>query len=166
MIIQIKKRRSGRPTLTCIRSDGSRTWSDVQPFSPYHDITHLAVERVLDLREAFFGLVAADWDLDRFARPGTSKQLSADAALAEHLVGLLDRERGAGVCWSAAEFTDALRAALGPGIPAVTAEQLARIRVDRDRMIAAWEGLSAGETLELEYSAGAATLPALAADEA
>ena len=91
LLIQFKKGRDSRPTLTCIRKDGSRTWNQVHPFFPEHDMTHLAVERALRLREAFFGLVAAGWSLDRFAEPGMSKQLPADAILAEHAVGLLDR---------------------------------------------------------------------------
>lgn len=104
MLVQFKKGRDSRPTLTCVRDDGTRTWNHLHPFFPQHDLTHLAVERVLGLRGAFFGLVAGGWSLDRFAEPGMSKQLPADAILAEHLVGLLDRQRAAGDRWSAAEF--------------------------------------------------------------
>lgn len=152
MLIQFKKGRDSRPTLTCVRNDGSRTWNQVHPFFPEHDMTHLAVERALRLREAFFGLVAAGWSLDRFAEPGMSKQLPADAILAEHLVGLLDRERAAGARWSAVEVTEALQASVPAGGRPITEDQLARIRADRAEMFAAWEALPAGSTLDLEYS--------------
>lgn len=51
MRVHIKKGRDGRPTLTCIRADGSRTWSRVHPFFPLHDLTHYAVESVLGLNQ-------------------------------------------------------------------------------------------------------------------
>jgi hypothetical protein len=152
VLIQFKKGRDSRPTLTCIRKDGSRTWNQVHSFFPEHDMTHLAVERALGLQEAFFGLVAAGWSLDRFAEPGMSKQLPADAIFAEHLVGLLDRERGAGARWSVAEFTEALQASLPAGGREITEDELLRIRADRAEMSAAWQALPPGSTLDLEYA--------------
>ncbi|HEY8061587.1 MAG TPA: hypothetical protein VID74_02260 [Gemmatimonadales bacterium] len=152
VLIQFKKGRDSRPTLTCVRNDGSRTWSQVHPFFPEHDMTHLAVERALGLREAFFGLVARGWSLDRFAEPGMSRQLPAEAMLAEHLVGLLDRERAAGTRRMAIEVTDELQASLPAVGRAITEDQLEQIRGDRAEMLAAWQALPAGSTLEFEYS--------------
>jgi hypothetical protein len=152
VLIQFKKTRDGRPTLTCIRDDGSRTWSQVHPFFPEHDMTHLAVERALGLREAFFGLVARGWSLDRFAEPGMSARLPAEAMLAEHLVGLLDRERAAGTRRNAIEVTAELQASFPAGGRPITEEQLAQIRADRAEMLAAWRALPAGDTLGFEYS--------------
>lgn len=138
--------------MTCIRQDGTSTWRRLHPFFAEHDITHLAVEQVLGLRNAFFGLVASGWDLDRFEQRGASKALPADALYAEHVVGLLDRERGAGTLWSIDEINDALIAALGPGARRIDETELAAIRTRRGAMFASWAATSAGKTLELTYS--------------
>jgi len=90
MRVEIKKGRDSRPTLVCVRADGSRTWSRVHPFFPLHDLTHYAVESVLGLTEAFFGLVASGWALEAFADRATRARLPAEAVWAEHVVGLLD----------------------------------------------------------------------------
>ena len=59
LTIEFKKTKDGRPSLACVRPDGTRTWARVHPFFPTHDLTHCAVESVLGFDQAFFGLVAA-----------------------------------------------------------------------------------------------------------
>ena len=112
MLIQIKKGRDSRPTLVCVRADGTRTWSRVHPFFPMHDVTHYAVETVLGFTQAFFGLVAAGWSLESFADPGARARMPAEALWAESIVGLFDLERGANRLWTADEFSEALSASL------------------------------------------------------
>src|SRR5256885_13197761 len=94
MMIQLKKGRDGPATLVCVRNDGSRTWGREHPFFPLHDLTHYAVECVLGFEHAFFGLIAAGWAIDDFAKPRAASRLPAQAIVAEHIVGVLDRERG------------------------------------------------------------------------
>ena len=74
MVIQLKKGRDGPATLACVRVDGTRTWGKEHPFFPVHDITHCAVESVLGYDQAFFGLIAAGWDIDDFEKPGASRE--------------------------------------------------------------------------------------------
>ena len=57
LTIELKKTKDGRPSLACVRPDGTRTWARVHPFLPTHDLTHGAVESVLGFDQAFFGLV-------------------------------------------------------------------------------------------------------------
>ena len=109
MRIQLKKGRDGPSTLACVRADGSRTWAKEHPFFPLHDLTHCAVESVLGLEEAFFGLISHGWEIDDFAKPGASARLPREAALAEHIVGVLDRERALPQPMSAAEVNDSLQ---------------------------------------------------------
>jgi hypothetical protein len=107
MLIHLKKGRDGPSTLACVRDDGSRTWGREHPFFPLHDLAHCIVESVLGFDEAFFGLIAAGWDIDDFAKPGASTKLPPQALLAEHIVGVLDREpRANGVARSKLGGTD------------------------------------------------------------
>src|SRR5262245_20177690 len=93
MVINLKKGRDGPSTLACVRADGTRTWGREHPFFPLHDLTHCAVESVLGLNEAFFGLIAAGWAIDDFEKPGAGARIPFQGILAEHIVGVLDRER-------------------------------------------------------------------------
>lgn len=151
MIVELKKRADGPASLTCVRPDGSRTWARLHPFFPLHDLAHCAVESVLGFDRAFFGLVAAGWNIDDFARPGASARLPAQAHWAEHLVGLLDRSPGA----SAEEIEAALAASLPPalaaGRPIVTGPLLERIRELHRELAARWQALPYGETLRVAF---------------
>ena len=95
-----------------MRADGSRTWSHLHPFFPLHDLTHFAVESALGFSEAFFGLIAAGWEIDAFAEPGAAARLAPEAIVAECVVGLLDLERATRQMLAGPEFTDALAVGL------------------------------------------------------
>ena len=153
MIVVIRKGRDGPPSLTCIRADGSKTWSRLHPFFPMHDLTHFAVESVLRLREAFFGLIASGWTVEAFAEKGSSARLPPEAIFAEHLVGLFDLERAGAAVWTATQFREALQAALGPAVRAPTAEDLTLVRRLRDDLHRSWLDTAPGDTLELRYPA-------------
>ena len=68
----LKKQADGRSALTLERADGTRTWQRQDRHAAFfaaHDLTHLAVETTLGLREAFLGRVAQGWDFDDFLPP-------------------------------------------------------------------------------------------------
>jgi len=146
MIIQLKKGRDGPSTLACVRPDGSRTWAHLHPFFPVHDLTHCAVESVLQIGQAFFGLVRSGWAIDDFASPGTAHRLPAEAVRAERIVGVFDLERASGRAYTAAEFN-----AAAPGGAAITEADLAAIRSLRDELHARWIALAPGQTLEIPF---------------
>ena len=164
MVIHLKKGRDGPSTLACVRADGSRTWGKEHPFFPLHDLTHCAthcaVESVLALDQAFFGLIAAGWDIDDFAKPGASATMPLQAFLAEHIVGMLDRERALPEPLTAAEVNEAVAASLSASdrqrFPPITDAQLATVRALRRALEARWHALPPGETLEIEFPARAA----------
>jgi len=109
MRIQLKKGRDGPSTLACVRADGSTTWGKEHPFFPTHDLTHCAVESVLGFDQAFFGLIASGWNIDDFVQPGASRRIPFQAVVAEHVVGVLDRERLLPQLLSAAAFNENVR---------------------------------------------------------
>ncbi|MEO6878234.1 MAG: hypothetical protein ABI205_07125, partial [Gemmatimonadaceae bacterium] len=67
LLVRFKKKSDGSAALQCTRADGTVTWQrqegELGQFFPLHDMTHLAVESVLGLRRAFYGLVAEGWDI-------------------------------------------------------------------------------------------------------
>ena len=154
--IELKKTGDGRPSLACVRADGSRTWARVHPFLPTHDLAHYAVESVLGIDDAFFGLVAQGWDIDDFAAPGAGKGLPPAALCVERIVGHI--ERGVATDAEALAAALALDAEQAGGTPCTTvsASQLAAIGTLRAARIAEWRALAPGETLRLTFPAPAA----------
>jgi hypothetical protein len=77
MIIRFTKAKNeDRPsTITCFRDDGTTTGMPSTPFFVRHDLTHYAVETVLGLRTAFFGLLAQGWEISSFEErePGNAQ---------------------------------------------------------------------------------------------
>jgi hypothetical protein len=155
MVIQLKKGRDGPSTLACVRADGSRTWGKEHPFFPLHDLTHCAVESVLGFDQAFFGLIATGWNIDDFAKPGASAKLPLQALLAEHLVGVLDRERALAQPLTAAEVNEAVVASLQgsdrPRFKPITEAQLTSVRALRRALESRWWDLAPGTTLEVAF---------------
>jgi hypothetical protein len=155
MVIELRKGADGPSTLVCVRHDGSRTWGKVQPFLPEHDLTHCAVESILELEDAFFGLVASGWNLDDFTARDAAARLPVEAHWAESIVGLLDLERATAKEWTAAEFNDALDASLRDQkvtpFRAIGADELARARTLRNRLQRQWAELPPGRTLAISF---------------
>jgi len=110
LLIRIKKKTDGSAALTCTRADGSVTWQrqddQLGAFFPLHDLTHYAVERVLELPRAFYGLLAEGWDLSDFGKPWAKGPLPVDAHIAELIVGFFDLERATGFLGTAEEFNE------------------------------------------------------------
>ena len=155
MVIQIKKGRDGPATLVCVRDDGTRTWGKEHPFFPLHDITHCVVESVLGFDHAFFGLIATGWAIDDFAKPGVSRRMPVQAIIAEHAVGVFDREQTLPQPLTAAEFNETLMASLPPTCRAVFERldemHLTQVRDLRNALAARWYALQAGETLAIPF---------------
>ena len=155
MLIQLTKRADGGAVLRCERADGSVTWQTHQgtraAFFPSHDLTHFAVESELAGAVAFYGLIAAGWDIEDTTGKGARGPLPPEAVMVEHIVGLLDIERGSGHWMSGAEFRSALRDA-GKPAPLLDDDTLTRIRARRSDLLGQWRELPAGATLELEFS--------------
>jgi hypothetical protein len=131
----------------------------VHPFLPTHDLAHYAVESVLGIDDAFFGLIAQGWAIDDFASPGVVRRLPAAAMYVERVVGYVERGMApdaaalaAALALDGTTVADATEAA-GAEFPAVTEEQLAAITALRAACIAEWQALPPGETLRLTFPA-------------
>lgn len=155
----LTKHADGGAVLRCVRDDGSVTWQRQQGrsagFFPLHDLTHFAVESVLGVRRAFYGLIAEGWDIEDTTGKGSRGALPPEALAVERLVGAFDLERAGSAFWSAAELN---AHCFGTGAPAghrlprpITDDDLSRIRSRISELLAQWAGLPAGHTLEVWF---------------
>ncbi len=156
MLIRFTKGKQKPDTLTCVRDDGSRTWTALN-FTT-HDFGHYAIDATLGWQDAFFGLLAQGWDIADFIRPDpvTGKKPAAPpvALQAEALAGLLDVERRNGSPPPYAAFMELLAsvcAGLALQTPELTAHQLAAIRACHADLLSRWVRLPEGKSLELTF---------------
>jgi len=161
LTISIKKKADGSAALSCRRADGSVTWQRQDGrqgrFFPLHDLTHYAVETVLRLDRAFYGLLAAGWNLTDFGNPWPRGPMPPDAGTAELIVGFLDTERASGAVWTAQDFNAKAIAyyQVKGGAPSLelTDADLTCIRAVRHSLFDRWDALPAGATIELSFPA-------------
>lgn len=160
LLIRIKKKSDGSAALSCLRADGTTTWQrqdgQLGAFFPLHDLTHYAVENVLGLRRAFYGLLAEGWDLSTFGELGVRARLPEEASRAELIVGYFDLERITGVVAGADDFNEKIQAYYADNKLESTSfrlvdEQLAQIRALRDELFGRWKAVPAGDVLELPF---------------
>jgi len=162
LTIRIKKNPDGRTSLSCTRADGSTTWQRQEggqaAFFPRHDLTHYAVETVLDHDKGFYGLVAAGWDLTDFGTPWPRGKLPLDANISEMIVGFLDLERASGHIGRAEDLNANLaqfcreNSLAAPRL--LSDDDLNRVRQKRAELFARWDAVPPGDALELPFSPG------------
>jgi len=151
---------NGIPVLTCIRADGSSTYSKSAHgafFGP-HDLMHYAVETTLGLREAFFGLISSGWCIEEFAAPGAAARMPGEALLAEHIVNLLLQEASYGPARDAASFNGVLSQTMAgakhggrAAARSLSDEELRRIREQFAELLGRFEAMGPGESLDREF---------------
>ena len=124
-------------------------------FFPLHDLTHFAIEIELGFRRAFYGLIAEGWDIEETTGKGARGPLPTEALWVEHLVGAFDLERAGSVVWTADELNEQARTFAAdsglPPPPALTDDDLRRIRSRLGELLAQWAFLEEGATLELGF---------------
>jgi hypothetical protein len=159
LTIRIKKKADGSAALSCTRADGSATWQRQEGsqgrFFPVHDLTHYAVETELGLRSGFYGLVSEGWDIADFGAPWAKGPMPPETLHAELIVGFFDTDRAGGTRSTAEEFNTSAAnfvAARGGTLPpALSDEDLARVRLRLAELVSAWRETPPGESLELVF---------------
>lgn len=98
MLIQFKKKSENVLHLVITRTDGSQTWSKIYPGLHVHDIAHYAVEKVLQLKNGFFGIINRGVEIEDFEsherrnRIPEVQNLPVESIQTEHIVNLLQIE--------------------------------------------------------------------------
>lgn len=163
MRIQFKKRKTKPSTLTCIRKDGTSTWTTLRNNFESHDLAHYAVETVLGFNKAFYGLLAQGFNIQDFELPREQRpealipaNLPLESLQTEHLVNLL-------LTPSASERNDfdlipMLKQILetnGLGFPEnLDPPTLEKIYSTYDDLTSRWLALTPEEVLELDFTMG------------
>ncbi len=162
LLIRIKKGKDGSGALSCVRADGSVAYQrqNAKQAGVFvrHDLTHFAVETVLGHRNGFFGLIAAGWSFEDFGEKWDKKKYPVDADPSELIVGLFDAEHRSEAKWTGEEFNGYAREFMrqkGVEIGAmITQEEVNRVRERIEELLARWETVELGQTMELEFAPG------------
>lgn len=154
MIIRLAKGRGRPDSLTCIREDGSTTWTRLHPNMAAHDLAHLAVETVLGFQHAFYGMVARGTNITDFELPKAERpEMPTEAIQAEYIVGLLQTEPLNGKPYD--DFPGALRAICkerSVEFPTfLTSKAADQIRTKWRTLLRQWYDLEEGERLEFRF---------------
>jgi hypothetical protein len=154
-------KRDGTPVLSVTRRDGSVAWQRQKHSFPVHDLGHYAVESVLGLRQAFWGMMADGWDFTDFGTPWPRGPVpnGSEALLAEVTAGWLDtfahavRDDESGAAELNAHLADYCARDGTPPPRTITPDELARIRTMRTGLARRWHALAPGEAMELRFPA-------------
>ncbi len=156
VLIRFQKGKDKPDVLTCVRDDGSQTWTRLQPgFGAQHDLAHYAVETTLGFDGAFYGLLAAGRAIEDFAETEDRRWMGEEALKTEAVVMALQYEL-AGTSDPEA-FLDVVETSCrgqGTGVPSgLTPEAVATMRQRLMELWLRWRTLPPGEVLELEFPA-------------
>jgi len=102
--LEFYKKTEDHIVMTIVRDDGSKTWSRLRSGFEDHDLAHYAVEKVLGMDQAFFGMINQGVEIADFEDKEKQPDISAEAIQAEHLVNLLQTEY-----WNNHELIDILK---------------------------------------------------------
>ncbi|MCH8127096.1 hypothetical protein IIC38_14245 [candidate division KSB1 bacterium] len=155
MIIRLTKGNNKPDTLTCVRTDGSTTWTNLHPNMFQHDLMHYAVETTLGLQNSFFGQVASGIDISEFNKPTNQRgfEIPVEAIQTEYIVGLLQVELSDGAVFE--DFNDQLQKSLAnKNIPIpeqLTEAALDDIRTKFKQLLRQWAALQPGDYLKLTF---------------
>lgn len=153
MIIYFKKGKhqwKHKPhTLTCVRDDGSVTWTHLPRGIVQHDFAHYVIETTLGLKNAFLGLVAKGYDIPDFNQPKAKRPFEIPKAAidVEPIVALLQADM-----LDCATEGNGIFQNYSAGLPiTLTEEQLDVMRQKLRQLLQWWEDLRPGESMTLQF---------------
>ena len=157
MVIRFKKGKhqwKHKPdTLTCIRDDGSITWTHLHRGFVHHDFAHYVVETTLGFENAFFGLVAKGHDIPDFSEPKAKRpfEIPKEAIDTEPIVALLQADfpntpnvQDANANGIFQEHSETLPVS-------ITDEQLEVMQQKLQTLLKQWQDLQPGESMTLQF---------------
>ena len=160
MKIQFKKEAHKPSTLTCIRDDGSKTWTKLNPAIEIHDLAHYVVETELAFNNAFYGLLKKGYAIQDFELPAEQrpealqpKNLSEEALQTEHIVNLIQVHFDHKI--DPHDFLTTLKTILRNNrlsFPkALDQDKLLTILQKLNQLFLEWHDLKPGEDIELSF---------------
>lgn len=157
MIIRFKKGKNQwkhKPdTLTCIRDDGSVTWTHLHRGFVHHDFAHYVVETTLGFENAFFGLVAKGHDISDFSEPKAKRpfEIPKEAMDTEPIVALLQAD-SPNTTHSEGVDSDGIFQEYSASLSvSITDKQLEMMRQKLQTLLHQWRDLQPGESMVLQF---------------
>jgi len=146
---------TGKPHVILYKRDeGSETWMAADEFFVRHDLSHYAIEKTLDYRTAFMGMLNNGMDIKDFEdRAKRAKiPLTAEAIYSENMANLFLMEIFQGEVENFNQMAADAFVDMGAGIPPVqlSPDQLADIRIFLRQLLSTWKDLPAGQTMILD----------------
>ena len=157
MIIRFKKGKNQskhKPdTLTCIRDDGSVTWTYLHRGFVHHDFAHYVVETTLGFENAFFGLVAKGYDIPDFSEPKAQRpfEIPAEAMNTEPIVALLQADLPNTPYPQDANSNGLFQEHSATLSISITNKQLKMMRQKLQALLQQWHDLQPGESMTLQF---------------
>ena len=136
-------------TLTCVRDDGSVTWTQLPRGIVQHDFAHYVIETTLGLKNAFLGLVAKGYDIPDFNSPKAARpfEIPKEAINVEPIVALLQADMLDDGTEPNGIFRD-----YSASLPInVTDAQLTVMRQGLQKLLQQWRDLQPGESMTLQF---------------
>ena len=153
MLIRFKKGKhqwKHKPdTLTCVRDDGSVTWTHLYSGFVRHDFVHYVVETTLGFENAFFGLVAKGYDIPDFSEPKSTRpfEIPKEAIDTEPIVALLQTDLLESEADRVGMFQNHCAS-----LPAnITDEQLEVMQQKLRVLLQRWQDLQQGQSMTLQF---------------
>jgi hypothetical protein len=148
------KKGTDQHMLICTRKDGSVTWMQADRFFIIHDLTHYVVEKTLNFRHGFYGLVAGGLNITDFEDKQKFKprEMPLEAIYAENLVLLLMTEFSGGEVIR--EFQKTFNeVCLQSGSPVMNIDPvtLDDLRSGISELTRHWESLPAKKSIDLNF---------------
>ena len=157
MVIRFKKGKhqwKHKPdTLTCIRDDGSITWTHLHRGFVHHDFAHYVVETTLGFENAFFGLVAKGHDIPDFSEPKAKRpfEIPKEAMDTEPIVALLQAD-SPNTTHSESVDSDGIFQEYSASLSvSITDKQLEIMRQKLQALLHQWHNLQPGESMVLGF---------------
>lgn len=157
MVIRFKKGKhqsKHKPdTLTCIRDDGSSTWTHLHRGFVHHDFAHYVVETTLGFKNAFFGLVAKGHDIPDFSEPKANRpfEIPKEAMDTEPIVALLQADSPNTPNPQDANSNGLFQEHSASLSVSISDKQLEMMRQKLQTLLHQWHNLQPGESIVLSF---------------
>ena len=157
MVIRFKKGKNQskhKPdTLTCIRDDGTATWTYLHRGFVHHDFAHYVVETTLGFEKAFFGLVAKGYNIPDFSEPKAQRpfEIPEEAMNTEPIVALLQAELPNTPSTQDVNSNGIFREHSATLPVNITDEQLEMMRQKLKALLKQWHDLQPGASMTLQF---------------
>ena len=155
MEISFTRNGANNHIISCRRLDGTVTWMQIDSFFIVHDLCHYAVESILELKNAFYGMLASGIAITDFELPKEKRMfnLTAEALLTEQIVNLLTIEYNQGPIENFLETLSKVCKKNKVPVPVKKLDKfyLQQIRQSVELLMNRWQLLPEGETITLIF---------------